>query len=356
MKKFAALFLTGLLTAALAGCGPADAASTDDKTGTETTAAITATDETTTEVATEEMTTEVTTVEETEPLPQVIGWNMQEPDWFVKTSETEDMVIWMNPKMTEEPSNIILSIAPRDASILNMSADDFLAEMSPSADEGSMVVNAVSVVEVDGYPTLYADYDFTTSGIATHAEAYFVVASETYVFMFCDCSADGRWQEDYAKAAASIDLLHEGEYAQVDTSSLALYDDLRQGINLYAEADLTSKDLQGIAAYLTNSVFAIQVDFDMNTKHLSAVEYYEQNYRPMADYYPELTYDKYGNLCGSYTYQNNSGTTLYSYITVKENNGHLYVLRMFCFQDLAQYYAEQFPRWAATVTFDEDAP
>lgn len=302
------------------------------------------------------VTTEAATQPPTEPVPQVLDWHIQAPEWFVKTSQTDDSAVWMNPKMEEDPSNIVLTISPRDTSILEMEETDFLAEMAASADENSMTVQALSVTEVDSFPALFADYCYTTSGVEVHALAYYIVASETYAFQFSDCTADGRWQEAYASAVDSIDLLLEGETARADVSRLTPYTDLHQGINLYAEEGFVNKDIQRVANYLTGNGITVQINFDMNTKGLTATEYYAKSYQQYLEYLPDLSTDKYGNLCGTYTGVSNSGNPLYSYVTAKENNGRIYLLFMSCPEELSLYYAEQFPLWASTVTFDEDAP
>lgn len=302
------------------------------------------------------VTTVAPTQPSTEPVPQVLDWHIQAPEWFVKTSQTGDSAVWMNPKMEEDPSNIVLTISPRDPSILEMEEAAFLSEMASSADENSMTVQTLSVTEVDSFPALFADYRYTTSGVEVHALAYYIVASETYAFQFSDCTADGRWQEAYASAIASIDLLLEGETAQADVSRLTPYLDLHQGINLYAEEGFVNKDIQRVANYLTGNGVTVQINFDMNTKGLTATEYYAESYQKYFDYLPDLSPDKYGNLCGTYTSVNDNGNPFYGYITVKENNGRIYLLIMSCQEALSPYYAEQFPLWASTVTFDEDAP
>lgn len=333
MKRVWILLVCCAVAAALAGCGVA-AEPTQ----------VTEVPETTAEPETQP----------TEPVPQVTAWSMYEPQWFLKTEETADRVVWMNPKMAEDPSNIILMVSPRDPSILDMDADAFLLAMEETADAGSMVVNEVYATEVDGYRALYADYSYTMDGIPARSYGYYLVASETYSFVFTDCTADGRWAEAYAASAATIELLLEGEFASVHTEGLEHYDELHQGINIYAEPDLTEKDVERIAAYLTNGAVAMEVRFDMNTKKRSAQEYYDWNFRTINTYMPELSVDKYGNLSACYVrLVGEAETPYYYFVSVKDVDGYLYTVFLYCHEELSPYYAEQFPRWAASLTVDE---
>lgn len=215
MKKMFSILLVLLLTLSmLAGCTDKP----DDQPSSEppvvTTEPTTEPTEPTTEAT--EPTTEPTeatepTTEATEPVIEIPDtaveyvsdrWALTIPEGFVNLAEEETAVMWM----AQDLSQIIVMTMPYNETILTMTEEDFLGTLAGTTDEDSVVIHSLTTTEIDGYPALSVEYSFAVTGVPVHGYYHFVLADQTYCFMFNDYTDNTR-AEDFRQMVASIDIL-----------------------------------------------------------------------------------------------------------------------------------------------------
>lgn len=203
MKKTISLLLAAIVAMSLlAGC----TGNPNNDTTSEPTEVTTEPTTEPTEAPTEEL-TEAPTEESTETPTEVVAhdWVITIPEGFAKINDAETSVMWM----AEDVSQIMVMTMPADETILTSPQDEFITSMASFVDEGSAVINEYTTTELDGFPALYVDFNYTVSGTPVHSYYYFAIASQTYWFMFNDYTAEDTWAEPFQQSAQSINILED---------------------------------------------------------------------------------------------------------------------------------------------------
>ena len=206
-KQFLALTLGLLLVLGLfAGCQQEKAPATEPSTEPVTEAPTEAPTEEPTEAPTE------ATEPATEPEDAVTNVFLQEPEGFFVDTTTGFL---RAPGFPDDMSYISVIPTPQNTAVLDMSAEQYEAAMKLSlaamGQDAEATVESVEKTEVDGYPTVKSVSQLTMSGATFYITDYQIVASQNYSITFADATADGAWADAFDQAAASIDLLKEGE-------------------------------------------------------------------------------------------------------------------------------------------------
>ena len=249
---------------------------------------------------------------------------------------------------------------PQNTAVLDMSAEQYEAAMKLSlaamGQDAEATVESVEKTEVDGYPTVKSVSQLTMSGATFYITDYQIVASQNYSITFADATADGAWADAFDQAAASIDLLKEGETATADFSDLAKYD-LSCGLSLSAMdglAEVETEEESGYDGYMeSNDVLFFAV-------HDTKEELLEAGYSKLSlEQYGKLVSEAYeldafstdnlGNLYVTDTDTTDSGEIFY-YFTVVQGTDGFWTCYFACYNDLMPYYVSAFSIWASSIT------
>lgn len=160
---------------------------------------------------------------------------LQEPDGFFLDTSTGFL---RAPDFPNDASYISVIPSAQDTAVLEMNVEQYEAALKLSfaamGQGAEVTVESVEKVEVDGYPAMKSVSHMTVSDISFHITDYQIVASQNYSITFGRRHHRRRLGRcHFATAAASIDLLKEGEYATADFSNLTQYE-LSCGLSLYA--------------------------------------------------------------------------------------------------------------------------
>ncbi|CDB29172.1 pT repeat family protein [Firmicutes bacterium CAG:137] len=351
-KQFLALTLGLLLVLGLfAGCQQEKAPATEPSTEPVTEAPTEAPTEEPTEAPTE------ATEPATEPEDAVTNVFLQEPEGFFVDTTTGFL---RAPGFPDDMSYISVIPTPQNTAVLDMSAEQYEAAMKLSlaamGQDAEATVESVEKTEVDGYPTVKSVSQLTMSGATFYITDYQIVASQNYSITFADATADGAWADAFDQAAASIDLLKEGETATADFSDLAKYD-LSCGLSLSAMdglAEVETEEESGYDGYMeSNDVLFFAV-------HDTKEELLEAGYSKLSlEQYGRLVSEAYeldafstdnlGNLYVTDTDTNDSGEIFY-YFTVVQGTDGFWTCYFACYNDLMPYYVSAFSIWASSIT------
>lgn len=351
MKKICLFLALCLLLGSLTGC--------NDQSGTTETTLSTETTEDTTPIPSE--------TEE----PVVIGYDITLDVDFTALVAEDDRTIYRSPNEGDE-SSILIRTQPRDESVLSLDIQGFVdmqgdgylsgapgstptgpveSEQPETQNQGRMYsfVNT-EVIQVDGFPALFADYMTTLDGVSTHVMEYHVVATENYLFRFTDCTEDGAWLEGFARSAETINMLMENEGVTLDYSDLKEFD-LGCGISIHAQDGLTAHEAPGFTACLGNQNAIILVMQDKKEENnLTEMDLYD--YAELvsdANELGEFTQDHYGTLHSSFYSTDEMGIKYYNLLTVHETGDSFWVFQMTCSAANQATYALEFSRWATSI-------
>lgn len=342
MKHLRLIAALVLVTAMLAACG-GDPAGTSAPTTVPTEAPTTAP----TTVPTEEATT-APTVPDLEP---IVNFCFDEPEGFVTMSAAENLQILAGPDGDGTSITVMAMNTPMDFS--ELTEENFSASLGLLGDDGlAPTLNALESVEIDGYPACMIDYTMTASGITARYATYYISdGASTVVFIFADATADGAWADAFAAAAASIDLLNEGEFVPADTTGLEQYD-LGCGISMYAAPGLEALEVEGYAAILADESCTILVLQDSKAEYGLyglTVEDYASLYVD-GEIITGFETDACGNVAASFLNQGDDGLVYFYYAVAKNTSDNFYLIQCACSQDSAMAMAGEFAQWCATIT------
>lgn len=335
-KQFLALTLGLLLVLGLfAGCQQEKAPATEPSTEPVTEPVT----EAPTEAPTEEPTEAPTEATEpaTEPEDAVTNVFLQEPEGFFVDTTTG---------FPDDMSYISVIPTPQNTAVLDMSAEQYEAAMKLS----------LAAMGQDAEATVESVSQLTMSGATFYITDYQIVASQNYSITFADATADGAWADAFDQAAASIDLLKEGETATADFSDLAKYD-LSCGLSLSAMeglAEVETEEESGYDGYMESD------DVLFFAVHDTKEELLEAGYSKLSlEQYGKLVSEAYeldafstdnlGNLYVTDTDTTDSGEIFY-YFTVVQGTDGFWTCYFACYNDLMPYYVSAFSIWASSIT------
>ena len=341
-KQFLALTLGLLLVLGLfAGCQQEKAPATEPSTEPVTEPVT----EAPTEAPTEEPTEAPTGVTEpaTEPEDAVTNVFLQEPEGFFVDTTTGFL---RAPGFPDDMSYISVIPTPQNTAVLDMSAEQYEAAMKLS----------LAAMGQDAEATVESVSQLTMSGATFYITDYQIVASQNYSITFADATADGAWADAFDQAAASIDLLKEGETATADFSDLAKYD-LSCGLSLSAMeglAEVETEEESGYDCYMESD------DVLFFAVHDTKEELLEAGYSKLSlEQYGKLVSEAYeldafstdnlGNLYVTDTDTTDSGEIFY-YFTVVQGTDGFWTCYFACYNDLMPYYVSAFSIWASSIT------
>ena len=341
-KQFLALTLGLLLVLGLfAGCQQEKAPATEPSTEPVTEPVT----EAPTEAPTEEPTEAPTEATEpaTEPEDAVTNVFLQEPEGFFVDTTTGFL---RAPGFPDDMSYISVIPTPQNTAVLDMSAEQYEAAMKLS----------LAAMGQDAEATVESVSQLTMSGATFYITDYQIVASQNYSITFADATADGAWADAFDQAAASIDLLKEGETATADFSDLAKYD-LSCGLSLSAMeglAEVETEEESGYDGYMESDDVLFFAVHDTKEELLEAGYSklsLEQYGKVVSEAYEldAFSTDNLGNLYVTDTDTTDSGEIFY-YFTVVQGTDGFWTCYFACYNDLMPYYVSAFSIWASSIT------
>ena len=341
MKKRIALALALALVLTLAACGGAPAETPAPATTAPTTAPTT-------------VPTEAPTTAPTEPpMDPIANFYFDEPDGFTVLTAAENMQILAGPDGDGSSITVMILEMAMPMDFSDVTQENFAETVGIAGDEGTTpTLHSVQNMEIDGYPGCLMDYTMTSGGITARYSTYYVTdGRKTISFIFADASADGKWAEAYAAAAASFNMLVEGEFVPADTSDLELYD-LGCGLSMYAAPGMELVQVDGFCAVLADATSTIMVSQDSKEEYglygLTAEDY--------ASLYVDgetitgFETDACGNVATSFLSQGDDGVTYFYYTAAKNTADNFYLFQIACTQENALAMAGEYAQWCATVT------
>lgn len=339
MKHLRMLVVLVLVAAMLAACGGNSAPTTVPTTAAPTTEPTT--------VPTEAPTTAPTLP----PMEPIVNFYFDEPEGFTTMSAAENLQILAGPD--GDGSSITIMALPTPLDLSELTEENFSSSLGLLGDDGlAPTLNALQSTEIDGYPACMIDYTMTASGITARYVTYYISdGASTVAFIFADATAEGKWLDAYAAAAASINLLNEGEFVPADTTGLELYD-LGCGISMYAAPGLETLEVDGFAAVLANESCTIMVIQDNKAEYGLyglTVEDYASLYVD-GEVITGFQTDACGNTAASFLSQGDDGLTYFYYAVAKNTADNFYLIQCACAQDAAMAMAGEFAQWCATIT------
>lgn len=339
MKHLRILVALILVAAMLTACGSKPA-----ETAAPTTVPTT--------VPTTEAPTEAPTTAPTEaPLDPITNFYFDEPEGFTTISTTGTLQILGGPDGDGTSITIMLLETPMD--FAELTEETFAASLGLLGDDGSApTLNAIETTEIDGYPACLVDYNMTASGITARYTTYYVTdGASTVAFIFADATADGKWAEAFTAAAASINLLTEGEFVPADTTGLELYD-LGCGVSMYAAPGLEPLEIEGYAAVLADESCTIMVIQDSKEEYglygLTVEDYV--SFYVDGETITGFETDACGNTATGFLSQGDDGVTYFYYAVAKNTADNFYFIQIACDQNAAAAMAGEFAQWCATFT------
>ena len=342
MKKLALLLALCLMLSIFAGCS---SDSVSETTGPD-------------ESTSNPVETTEPSVETTEPSsPLVIEYTLDLPEGFSTTVVQENYVLYCAPFATRDSSTISVQIQERNEYILLADAEiykQFLENMVDGTDGAPTAYRFydLQLVEVDGWSALYTEYSLSYDEIAFRITCYQVVTTEcNYIFTFADATDDNEWQDAYAAAAASIQLVQNNEQLQANRENLTRYD-MDCGLTIYAEASMKEYAPQGFTACLGNhNVIILLMADDKEANNLTEMSLEE--YAQLLCQTNELdafSSDAYGNLLTTFYSVDENELEYYNMIFVKESADSFWVCQMTCLAEDQATYARIFGLWASTIS------
>ena len=337
MKHLRILVALMLVAAMLTACGSEPAAPTTVPTEAPTTAPTT--------VPTEAPTTAPTLP----PLEPITNFYFDEPEGFTTISTSGTLQILAGPDGDGTSITIMLLETPMDFS--ELTEENFSANLGLLGDDGlAPALNGMESMEIDGYPAFMVDYTMTASGITARYTTYYVTdGASTVAFIFADATAEGTWADDFAAAAASIDLLTEGEFVPADTTGLEQYD-LGCGLSMYANPGMEALEVEGFAAVLADENTTIMVIQDNKEEY----GLYGLTVEDYATFYVDgevitgFETDACGNVATAFLSQGDDGVTYFYYGAAKNTADNFYFIQLACDQNAAIAMAGEFAEWCAT--------
>lgn len=279
---------------------------------------------------------------------------LQEPDGFFLDTSTGFL---RAPDFPNDASYISVIPSAQDTAVLEMNAEQYEAALKLSfaamGQGAEVTVESVEKVEVDGYPAMKSVSHMTVSDISFHITDYQIVASQNYSITFADATTDGAWADAFATAAASIDLLKEGEYATADFSNLTQYA-LSCGLSLYAMDGLTEGEMEDVDGYLESDDVYFFATHD-SKESLLDIGYSSLNLsqysKLVSEAYEldEFTTDNLGNLFVMNTETTDAGDIFYYFTVIKGTDG-FWTCYFACYSELMPYYLSAFSIWASSIT------
>lgn len=340
MKHLRMLLVLALVAAMLTACGGNSAPTTVPTTAAPTTEAPTT------------VPTEAPTTAPTEPdLEPIVNYYFDEPEGFVAAGGDGTVNVLLGP---DNDGSLIGVMVMDEAVDFSELTEDSIAANLGVMDGSDMTIsmNFTQPMEIDGYPAHLVDYNVVSSELTAHYSNYYVTDGvSTFVFTFTDASAEGKWAEAFAAAAASINLLNEGEFVPADTTGLEQYD-LGCGISMYAVPGLETLEVEGYAAILANESCTIMVIQDNKSEYGLyglTVEDYASLYVD-GELITGFETDACGNTATAFMNLGDDGLTYFYYAVAKNTADDFYLIQCACDQDAAMAMAGEFAQWCATVT------
>jgi len=343
MKKICLILAVCLMLGAVSGCS----------TGAGTTQATvpqspSTQPSTTASETTEPPTTEAPATLPTEPeVPKIIGYDLQVPEDFEVTTSEDDRTIYTS-RVRNDASSILIRSQPLDERVLELDEQGF-EQMQALEQEYEQL--EVSRTQVDSWDALYADYVVVREEQQIHIYEYIVVGiEENYVFQFSDCTPEDDWQDAFADAAASINLLMENEGIELDYSHLEFYT-LPCGIDLFAAEDMEPQNAPGFSACIGSRDAIILVMKDDKVAN-NLTEMTLADYAALVSKANELdpfTQDNYGNLHVNFYNSDSTGMRYFNYLTVKETQDSFWVFQMTCKANDQAEFDREFSLWATSI-------
>ena len=336
MKKLRLFLLMLLVAALLAACG-GEPAGTEPPTQEVT--------EAPTEPPTE------ATEPPTEPLEPITGWHFTEPEGFVVLAATEDLSIMSGPD--SDGSSITIMKLNTTVDFTTVNEENFAENLGIFGDsEQPPELHSMEEQEIDGYPGCVLEYTMTAGGITARYIGCFVTDGNlTYAFIFADATADGVWADAFSTAAASLNMLREGEVLPVDTTGLELYD-LGCGLSMYAAPGMEVLEQEGFDAFLADDARAIMVIEDNKAEYALyglRREEYAALYVDGATITEDFEADPYGNLTNGFVNELDDGSVFVYYVVVKNTTDSFWLIQCACPYEMATPTLEDFAQWCATI-------
>lgn len=333
MGKPHSILALGVLLGVLAGCA--------NQTPVETTAPVT-------EPVVKAMeSVNVPTAEAMEPTETAVIVNtfFRLPEGFAMVSDSDGIRTYQSSNAWDE-SSIVVQALPRE-DVLSYTQGDFLESIS--AGSGRVTINTMERCLLNDRDALFVDYATKQGSQNARCYCYLVPADQTYRFTFTDCTPDGAWEQAFAAAGKSIQLLEEGQFARVDRTGLYWYD-LGCGMQLYAMPDMKAGAVEGYHAALIGGDVVVLLFSEAKSQvgEGFCLEEYAHAVTS-ANGLEDCTLDAYGNLGTVFTREDSQGVSYFYYMTVKESRDAFWICQITCPEEQASRKAEDFHRWSATL-------